>query len=104
MAIVSTPAVARTDRLSQAELLKRIDPQGNLADIAEVLNESNEVIQDVVLKELEVVVDGYVLRGKDATANALSLEASEVEVDGLILVETDVSDRQHDRTILSLSC
>lgn len=51
MAVVSTPAVATTNRLSQAELLKRIDPKGNLADIAEVLNESNEIIQDVVLKE-----------------------------------------------------
>lgn len=51
MAVISTPYVSDTYRLSQAELLKRLDPQGNVAEIAEVLNESNDVIQDLVLKE-----------------------------------------------------
>lgn len=51
MAAINVPAVAPTYRLSQAELLKRLDPQGNTAEIAEVLNESNEIIQDVPFKE-----------------------------------------------------
>lgn len=48
---VTQPAVATTYRLNQAELIKRLDPQGNVADIAEVLNESNEILQDVPFKE-----------------------------------------------------
>ena len=51
MATYSQPTVAPTYRLSQAELIKRLDPQGNAAEIAEILNESNEIVQDVVFKE-----------------------------------------------------
>lgn len=48
---VTQPVKATTYRLNQAELIKRLDPQGNVADIAEVLNESNEVLQDIPFKE-----------------------------------------------------
>lgn len=48
---VNQPAIATSYRLSQAELIKRLDPNGNLADITEILNESNEIIQDIVFKE-----------------------------------------------------
>ena len=49
--VISRPAVATTFRLNQAELLKRLDPNGNVADIAEVLNETNEILQDIEFKE-----------------------------------------------------
>ena len=49
--IVTSPAIATTYRLSQAELLKRLDPKGDVADIAEVLNETNEILQDIPFKE-----------------------------------------------------
>lgn len=51
MGAISTPAKQGSNLLSQIELLKRVDPQGNIADIAEVLNETNEILEDVVFKE-----------------------------------------------------
>lgn len=49
--IYNKPSVAPTSMLSQAELLRRLDPQGNAAEIAEALNETNEIIQDIKVKE-----------------------------------------------------
>ncbi len=51
MASFSQPAIAPSSQLSLVEVAKRLDPKGNVADIAEALNESNEIIQDVVFKE-----------------------------------------------------
>lgn len=53
MATTALPTINSTNQvqLSQAELLKRLDPNGNVADIAEILNETNEVLTDVVFKE-----------------------------------------------------
>lgn len=51
MAVVNAPVKQGNDMLSQIELLRRLDPNGNVADIAEVLNESNEITQDVAFKE-----------------------------------------------------
>lgn len=51
MPAIAKPAITGGLMLSQADLIKRLDPQGNLADIAEVLNETNEVVSDVVFKE-----------------------------------------------------
>lgn len=39
------------NRLGLVEVVKRHDPNGNMATIAEVLNEVNEVVQDIVWKE-----------------------------------------------------
>ena len=51
---------------------------------------------------LEIVEVVGFLRGKDATADCLGIEAGDVEIDGLILVETDVGDSKNDRTVLGL--
>ena len=51
MAAVTTPLAQATNMMTQIELLKRLDPKGNVANIAEVLNETNEVLDDVVFKE-----------------------------------------------------
>lgn len=51
MAVVTNPAKVDNTMLTQIELLRRTDPKGNVADIAEVLNETNEIIQDVSFKE-----------------------------------------------------
>lgn len=51
MASISTPLMQPTTMLSQIELLRRIDPNGRAADIAEILNETNEVLQDITFKE-----------------------------------------------------
>ena len=52
---------------------------------------------------LEVVEVGHVLRGKDATTNLLGGIAGKLEVDGLVLVKTDVGDGENDRAVLGLS-
>lgn len=51
MAAITQPLAHKNYMLSQFELLRRIDPTGKAAAIAEVLNENNEVLQDVVFKE-----------------------------------------------------
>lgn len=51
MAVVANPVKQRNDMLSHIEVLRRLDPNGNIADIAENLNETNEIIQDVAFKE-----------------------------------------------------
>lgn len=51
MASINQPLMQKNFMLSQFELLRRIDPTGKAAAIAEVLNENNEVLQDVVFKE-----------------------------------------------------
>lgn len=51
MAGITTPLPHASNMLTQIELLKRIDPKGNIANIAEVLNETNEILDDVVFKE-----------------------------------------------------
>jgi hypothetical protein len=50
MGIVN-PSVAPADMLTLADYYQRIDQGGNILDIAEALNESNEVMQDLVFKE-----------------------------------------------------
>ena len=48
---VTSPVGQTSTMLSQAELYRRLDPKGNVADICEALNQSNEIIQDVTMKE-----------------------------------------------------
>ena len=48
---VTAPVKQRNDMLSHIEWLRRFDPNGNAADVAEALNENNEIIQDVAFKE-----------------------------------------------------
>jgi hypothetical protein len=40
-----------TNELSLASLAKRLDPKGNLAEIAEVLEEDNEILEDLIFEE-----------------------------------------------------
>ena len=51
MPAIAKPAFLNGLMLSQADLIKRLDPKGNVADIAEILNETNEILTDVVFKE-----------------------------------------------------
>lgn len=48
---IVNPLVQTCNMLTLAEYMRRLDPQGAVADIAEVLNECNEVIPDVEYKE-----------------------------------------------------
>lgn len=59
--VVTKPVSTSGDMLTQIELLRRTDPKGNVADIAEVLNQSNEIIQDIEFKE------GNLLQGDEQT-------------------------------------
>ena len=51
MTAITTPLVHNSSMLTQIELLHRLDPKGNIAQIAEVLNETNEVIDDIDFRE-----------------------------------------------------
>lgn len=51
MASINMPLQQANFMLSQFELLRRIDPTGKAAIIAETLNETNEVLQDIVFKQ-----------------------------------------------------
>lgn len=51
MAVYNQPAAQPNDRLTQADLMQRIDPKGNVKEIAEVLTETNEIVQDAVFHE-----------------------------------------------------
>lgn len=49
--VVNAPVLQNNTMLSWADVIRRKDPKGNIADIAEVLNENNEIIQDIAFKE-----------------------------------------------------
>ncbi len=52
MTAISTPALQGNSlQLSQVDLIKRLDPSGGVAEIAEILNETNEIIPDIKFKE-----------------------------------------------------
>lgn len=48
---------------------------------------------------LEVIIVVHLLRGQDLTAYGLGLIASQLEVDGLVLIEAHVSDSQHQTAV-----
>lgn len=50
MAVIQ-PKFQKTDALTLAECLKFFDPNGAPAQIGEILNETNEILQDVTFKE-----------------------------------------------------
>lgn len=45
-------------QMSRSELVSRLDPQGHIADIAEALEETNEILLDMTFKESNIL-DGY---------------------------------------------
>lgn len=51
MAVVGTSVVAPTGMLTLAEQLAREDRNGNVAPVIEALNQTNEIIQDLVVRE-----------------------------------------------------
>lgn len=51
MAVVGTPNIAPTGMLTLAEQYKRLDPKNNVSPVIEALNETNEIVQDIVVRE-----------------------------------------------------
>lgn len=49
--VYNRPKVAPTGTLSLLEAIRRIAPDGGIADVAEAMNETNEIIQDIKTKE-----------------------------------------------------
>lgn len=45
--------------MSRSELVSRLDPSGHIADIAEALEETNEILLDMTFKESNII-DGYI--------------------------------------------
>ena len=48
---IGSPEISSGNMLSYIELLRRTDPKGNVADVAESLNQTNEIVQDVTFRE-----------------------------------------------------
>jgi len=51
MAVIGTPCVAPTNMVSLAEQYKLLDPNGNVANVVDALKETNEIVQDIVVRE-----------------------------------------------------